>query len=133
MTQSKDNENNFELVTITGADTININDCAVSTVDISGITLSTPTYSSNTDTFTMEVGDNTFTMSDPLDINIDNLTNITFDKIVFEDHMPDPNRIKKMCQHYPALDKAYENFKTIYKMVNQDYKGNYEDDEDVPF
>ena len=26
-----------------------------------------------------------------------------------------------------VITKAYENFKTIYKMVEQDYKGNYED------
>ena len=37
-----------------------------------------------------------------------------------------------MCKHYPALAKAYENFKTIYKMVEQDYKGNHEDNNDIP-
>lgn len=54
--------------------------------------------------------------------------NVTFDRIVFEDCMPDVKRIKNMCEHYPALAKAFENFKTIYKMVDQDYKGNYEND-----
>jgi hypothetical protein len=47
--------------------------------------------------------------------------------------MPDLDKVQKMCDHYPALAKAYENFKTIYKMVDQDYKGNYEDDDELPF
>jgi hypothetical protein len=37
-----------------------------------------------------------------------------------------------MCKEYPALAKAYENFKTIYKMVHQDWKGKQKDDE-FPF
>lgn len=50
--------------------------------------------------------------------------------VLWEDKLPDPSRVKKMCKHYPALEKAYENFKSIYKMVEQDYKGNYEDEND---
>ena len=37
--------------------------------------------------------------------------------------------VKDMCQHYPALEKALENFKTVYKMVEQDYKGNHQDND----
>ena len=36
--------------------------------------------------------------------------------------MPNIRQIDDMCKHYPSLAKAYENFKTIYKMVEQDYK-----------
>ena len=28
-----------------------------------------------------------------------------------------------MCKEYPALAKAFENFKTMYALVDQDYKG----------
>ena len=43
------------------------------------------------------------------------------------------DRIEKMNEHYPALKKAWENFYAIYKMVNQDYIGNHEKDEEIPF
>ena len=54
------------------------------------------------------------------------------DPVEFENSMPSAYRINEMCKHYPALDKSWKNFKTIYKMVDQDYKGNFEDD-DIPF
>ena len=52
---------------------------------------------------------------------------------LFENALPNIDTINAMCNHYPALAKAYENFKTIYKMVEQDYKGNHEDKNDIPF
>ena len=47
----------------------------------------------------------------------------------------DPDRVEKMCEHYPALKKAWDNFHAIYKMVDQDYKGNIEkeDGDEIPF
>ena len=60
--------------------------------------------------------------------------NVSGEEKVFENTMPSVTKINNMCKHYPALAKAYENFKTIYKMVEQDYKGNHEEeDNDVPF
>ena len=56
------------------------------------------------------------------DINID-WNNIVFEKTIFQDCMPDLADVEQMCKEYPALEKAFENFKTIYKMVEQDYKG----------
>ncbi len=61
------------------------------------------------------------------------LSNITLDRVVFEDSMPDPEEIKRMCEEYPALDKAYENFKTIYKMVHQDWRGKQDAKQDGLF
>ena len=53
---------------------------------------------------------------------------------LFENALPNIDTVNAMCNYYPALAKAYENFKTIYKMVEQDYKGNYEDNGDnIPF
>ena len=37
--------------------------------------------------------------------------------------MPLVSRIEEMCDEYPALSKAYEQFKLIYKMTEQDYEG----------
>lgn len=36
-------------------------------------------------------------------------------------HFPDYYKVEEMCKHYPALEKALENFKTIYEMVKDDY------------
>ena len=38
--------------------------------------------------------------------------------------MPEVAKIEDMCKEYPALEKAYENFKTMYKLVHQDWVGN---------
>ena len=39
----------------------------------------------------------------------------------FVDCMPDYNRIEKMCKEYPGLAVAFEKFKTVYKLVKDDY------------
>ena len=124
MTQSKDDKT-FDLddITLSISDdylgdsntiTIDMNDYSMSdytvdTVDISSITTST------------------------IDTTWDSLTNITFDRVMFEDDMPDPQTLKQMCEEYPALEKVYENFKTVYKLVEQDWKGKQDNDEELPF
>ena len=45
----------------------------------------------------------------------------------------DPDRVVKMCEEYPELKKAWDNFYSIYRMVDQDYKGNYEAEDDTLF
>ncbi len=57
---------------------------------------------------------------------------IIWEQVEFEDHMPSVAKVEDMCKDYPALAKAYENFKTIYAMVHQDWKGN-QDNEETPF
>ena len=47
----------------------------------------------------------------------------------FVHSMPELSRVESMCEQYPALNKVYEQFKLIYKMVDQDYKGNIESKE----
>jgi len=92
------------------ADDFTIPDYTVDTIDISSIT------------------------SGDFEINWDRIdTNITLEPTMWEDCMPDPQKLKKMCEQYPALEKAYENFKTVYSMVEQDWKGNYDDEDDIPF
>jgi len=59
--------------------------------------------------------------------------NITWEQTEFVDKMPSLDKINNMCEHYPALEKAFENLKSIYKMVHQDYVGNHEKDDEVPF
>lgn len=64
------------------------------------------------------------------DIDISSLNFPT--AIEWEHEFPAFHKVEEMCKQYPALEKAYENFKTIYKMVEQDYIGKKKDD-DVPF
>lgn len=104
------------------------------TIDISSLTTSSDSvYVSTTDMSTMSTI--TLTGTDSLseytvdvsqDFDFDGITIVATD---FVDTMPDLEKVQKMCMHYPSLAKAFENFKTIYKMVEQDYKGNFEDDD----
>lgn len=48
---------------------------------------------------------------------------ISLNSVVFEDYLPDIKELERMCEEYPGLDKAYENFKTFYKLVEQDWRG----------
>lgn len=113
-------------------DIININDYVTNTIDIStmdssGITLTSNSYvdwgsiatSSSVDTITL---DNTYWAD-----------GITWDPVEFEDKMPSVAKVEDMCNDYPALEKAYENFKTIYKMVHQDWQGRQDEDGQFPF
>ena len=86
--------------------------------------------------------DDTLTMSDTGDYNFDfsgiDLGPLTFEKTVWQDSLPDIDEVEKMCEHYPGFKKAYENFKTAYKLIEQDYRGKLdsgeiEKDDDIPF
>ena len=120
MTQSKDDN---DIVILTGSSdpyTITFDDNMAGTTSIS------------TDSLTITDSDYTFTLDDT--INIDNIISGSTSSIsVFGtewiDHLPAMSVVKDMCQHYPALEKALENFKTVYKMVEQDYKGNHQDND----
>jgi len=77
-------------------------------------TMDTNIYTVNTDWITV---DNTIDISN-ISLN---------DPVEFEDCMPEVAKIEVMCEDYPGLKKAYENFKTVYKMVHQDWKGRQDD------
>ena len=66
-------------------------------------------------------------------VSLDDITLTINDPVEFEDQMPDVSKVEDMCNDYPALAKAYENFKTIYAMVHQDWKGRQENDDQLPF
>ena len=123
MTQSKDDKDIVFDITTSDSITINMNDLYDAT---DCITINTDTVMCDT------VDINTLTSNDNIDL--DWISSITLDRVMFEDYMPEPETLKHMTEQYPALKKAYENFKTIYKMVEQDWKGNHaDDDEELPF
>ena len=54
----------------------------------------------------------------------------------FSNNSIDPNEVDRMCKEYPALEKVWRNFKSVYDMVKQDYDGKKkagELDDDIPF
>jgi len=97
------------------------------TIDVSSITSSTIDLDSSTLTL-----DDSWVINDGT-IDLDSLTITLNDPVEFEDNMPSVAKVEDMCNDYPALRKAYENFKTIYKMVHQDWQGRQDDDEHFPF
>ena len=124
MTQSKASETTINIQELDLEDSINITtmddsyafelgDITVDTIDISSITSGTISNISLEDTHWAD--------------------SITWEQVEFEDSMPSVAKVEDMCKDYPALDKAYENFKTIYKMVHQDWKGKNDKDEELPF
>jgi len=104
-------------LTINTTDTLDldINHHYGHTIDVSNITTSTLEYSGIDDLVSLD--DFSIKITEPIE---------------FEDHMPDVAKVEDMCNDYPALAKAYENFKSIYAMVHQDWKGRQKDEE-LPF
>lgn len=93
-------------------------------------------------TDTITIGDGTnyvttnssewFTGNDTITLDLSDNTTYTFNSWqgyeLWKDCLPGIAEVENMCNEYPALKKAYENFKTIYNMVEQDYKGKQQDD-----
>ena len=114
-------------ITITIGNTLSVDLYNHGVHNVGDITLNTDgvqVYSTNHDW--ISIGDLTVDT-----IDIDSLTII--EPVEFEDHMPDVSKIEDMCRDYPALEKAYENFKTIYKMVHQDWQGRQDAENEPPF
>ena len=99
------------------------------TFNMSDITFGTNT----TDTITISSGDtlNTYITPDNIDLsNISTTINCPLDNSI------DPDEVDRMCKEYPALEKVWRNFKSVYDMVKQDYKGKKdagEIDDIIPF
>jgi len=110
------NTNSNSTITINTTDTLDldIDHYYGHTIDVSSMTTSTIDTG---DLFLSDINDFEISITEPKD---------------FITHMPDLHEIETMCKYYPALEKAYENFKTIYNMVRQDYVGNHKSNE-APF
>ena len=109
------------------SDTITI-DLSDYTMDSNGSFIS----SSNLDNITTISGISTSTVNISDIISSDDQISFDFDNIkivptLWKEALPDVDTVNAMCNEYPALAKAYENFKTVYKLVEQDYKGKKED------
>jgi hypothetical protein len=106
-----------DYVTMSNDTSLDINDYYGHTIDISTITTSTIDTTGFDELLSMD--DISITIPEPVE---------------FEDRMPTVAKVEDMCNDYPALKKAYEQFKSIYAMVHQDWKGRQEaGDDQMPF
>jgi len=128
MTQSKDeftiNLDELGLGDLLSDDTITIN-----LDDTYGTTTSYWAGDSITDITVDGVSDGTFT------IDTSTMDTVGLDW-VYERHSLSISEVEKMCNEYPALEKTWRNFKSMYDMVKQDYQGKKdagEIDDDIPF
>jgi len=96
------------------------------TFNVSTNTNSSVISSSNLDSITTISGITGYTISSDDQISFD-WDNIKIVPTLWTETLPDVYTVNDMCEEYPALAKAYENFQTIYKLVEQDYKGKKED------
>ena len=90
-------------------------------------------------TFTMDTSTATSTVSVP-GATVGGITGgaYTFDvgDHTFDLNTLDEDQINEMCKEYPALKIVWQNFKTMYDLVKQDYKGKKEAgelDDELPF
>ena len=101
------------------------------TIDLGDYTTNTNSSvitSSNLDSITTISGITGYTVSSDDQISFD-WDNIKIVPTLWKEALPDIYTVTNMCEEYPALAKAYENFQTVYKLVEQDYKGKKEDED----
>ena len=129
MTQSKDeftiNLDELGLGDLLSDDTITIN-----LDDTYGTTTTYWAGDSVTDITVDGVNDGTFTIDTS---TLDNGVGLDW---IYERHSLSISEVESMCKEYPALEKTWRNFKSMYDMVKQDYQGKKdagELDDDIPF
>ena len=144
MTQSKkpdfESTINIEELDLSGlldddTTTINIDNLFTDTIDLSNIDSATTTYwagDSVTDIVLTDsnISNGTFTIDTS---TLDDGVGLDW---IYERHSLSISEVEKMCNEYPALEKTWRNFKSMYDMVKQDYQGKKdagEIDDDIPF
>ena len=106
------------------------------TVDVGYSDYSIDWQNMSTSTITTTPIDTTYSIGIDDTIDLSNITFTGMDQKAFEDTMPSLDRVNNMCEEYPALQKVWRNFKSLYDMTLQDYKGKQkagELDDEIPF
>ena len=104
--------------------TITLDDSMYTASDDDVITIDTSTWDNSFTTSPSSIYTTTGTSS----VTIDG-TNYSYDNYSYAnvlDSMIDPEEVDRMCAEYPALSKVWRNFKSVYDMTLQDYKGKKE-------
>ena len=101
--------------------TTNTNSSYINSSNLDSITTTISGISTNT----VDLSDYTTSLDDQITFDYDNIKIVP---TLWTETLPDVYTVNDMCKEYPALAKVYENFKTVYKLVEQDYKGKKKDD-----
>ncbi len=120
---------NDEIYTINVSSLVDYN----STIDIStigGETIEVQTIGLPPGQIWLNTNENKYYVNDGADWN---LVAPEWKNVEWVNSLPDIQKVKEMCEEYPALEKAYENFKSIYKLVEQDWAGKQKDRNKPPF
>ena len=83
------------------------------TLDEDYLTATGSEYTFNMNDITIGTTNNTITLDSGSSGEVYNI----LDKFI------DPDQVEEMCKEYPALSKVWRNFKSVYDMTLQDYKG----------
>lgn len=123
--------NDNDTLTVTLDDYVSGEDITINLDDTYGTTTTYITDDSITfnNTFDTSTYDGTFT----IDTNTVDTVNIDW---LYNNMNIDPSEVERMCKEYPALDKVWRNFKSVYDMVKQDFEGKKkagEIDDEIPF
>ena len=109
---------------------LNISDLSILTSDTITLTGSSNCYTSgSTITFTPSSSSHTWCVpahqSTYCTATLGGISSIDNIKIFmpqeFIDCFPEWSKVEKMCEEYPGLKIAFEKFKTVYKLVKDDY------------
>jgi len=95
------------------------------TINLDSISTNIGTYSVDSGTFS--ISDITISSTDTIDTGYIN-TGSSGEVYNILDKFIDPDQVEEMCKEYPALSKVWRNFKSVYDMTLQDYKGKKEQD-----
>jgi len=133
MTQSK--KTDFEsTVNIEELDLSGIMEDDTITINLDDTYGTTTTYSLNDSISNNWIDNSTYDSSFTVDANTVDTVNIDW---IYNNMNIDPNQVENMCKEYPALEKVWRNFKSVYDMVKQDYEGKKKageiKDDDFPF
>jgi len=72
-------------------------------------------------TISISGGGYTIASGSTVTLNDINATSFNWKNEEFVDCLPDFDKVEKMCKEYPGLAIAFEKFKTVYKLVKDDY------------
>ena len=129
MTQSKD-ESTINLDELGLGDLLSDDTITINLDDTYGTTTTYWASDSVTDVVYSGSNNGTFT------IDTNTMDTIDIDWLTGKSNI-NPGEVERMCKEYPALEKVWRNFKSVYDMVKQDYEGKKKsgeiDDENYPF
>ena len=142
MTQSKKNnqsDGSIDDYVITLDDDIDLSNITTDTVTVNlDNTYGTTTTFWNGDNIT-DININSSDYDGTFTITSDTSDTINIGDWAYYDNKIDPDKVKRMCKQYPALNKVWENFSSMYEMCKQDYEGKIKAgeindlDDDIPF